>query len=72
MNTKTTFAMLALLAWMMTFCVIVVSALQADCFFLHDAYQKKLLLTSLVNMVCVVYLISITFTNQLSQAGKGR
>jgi uncharacterized membrane protein len=61
MNTKTTFTMLALLAWMVTFCVIVVSALQASCFFLHDTYQKKLLLTSLVNMVCVVYLISIRF-----------
>lgn len=52
MNTKTTFAMLALLAWMLTFCVIVVSALQASCFFPHETYQKKLLLTSLVNMVC--------------------
>ncbi|WGH49791.1 hypothetical protein [Alishewanella phage vB_AspM_Slickus01] len=59
MSTKTAFAMLALLAWMMTFCVIVLSALRANCFFLHDTYQQRLLIFALINMVCVVWLICI-------------
>ncbi|WGH49598.1 hypothetical protein [Alishewanella phage vB_AspM_Slicko01] len=59
MSTKTAFAILALLAWMMTFCVIVVSALQANCFFLHDTYQQKLLVVALINMICVVWFICI-------------
>lgn len=63
MDNKTTFAMLALLVWMITFCVLVVSALQASCFFLHETYHKKLLLTALVNLVCMVYFITINFTN---------
>ena len=64
MDTRTSFALLVLMSWVITFVVLVVSALKADCFFLHP---EKLLVTALVNTVCVVYFISM----QIRQAAKG-
>lgn len=61
MSTKLTFAMLALLSWLMTFVVLLTTAMHADCSFTHQDFQQKILLTGLVNLVCVVFFISSSF-----------
>lgn len=65
MSTKLCFAMLALLSWMLSFVVILTSALFANCYFINEDYPTNILILGLVNIFSVVYFITINFREKI-------